>query len=99
MRNRDALGMDVTAVNRHFYDSLWSGTELLPPERFNTWPLISTLAAAAPNRLEIGPGMRPRLPMGGSCFIDISAPAIKRLHVLGGNTVAAQLSALPFASC
>src|SRR5947209_3707452 len=97
--NSDAIGMDVAAVNRHFYAALWSTTELLPPERFNTWPLIAALAAASPNRLELGPGMRPRLPMDGTCFIDISAPVIKRLNVLGVNAVAAELTALPFASC
>jgi SAM-dependent methyltransferase len=95
----NAVGADVAATNRHFYDSLWSGTELLPPERFNTWPLISALTAGAPGRLEIGPGMRPRLPIGGTCFIDISVQAIERLNALGANAITATPTALPFASC
>lgn len=94
-----AIAPDVTAVNRRFYDNLWSGTELLRPERFNTWPLISSLAACAPQRLEIGPGMLPRLPIGGSCFVDISVPAITRLNALGAHAVTATPTALPFASC
>jgi SAM-dependent methyltransferase len=97
--NSDATGADIAAINQQFYDSLWSGTEVLPPERFNTWPLISTLAAHAPTRLELGPGMLPRLPMAGTHFIDISAPAMTRLKVLGANAVTATLTALPFASC
>ena len=89
---------DTAAVNQHFYDNLWSGTELLRPERFNTWPLISALAAQAAQRLEIGPGMLPRLPIGATCFVDISVPAIMRLHALGANVVGASLAALPFAN-
>jgi SAM-dependent methyltransferase len=35
-------------------------------------------------RLEIGPGLRPRLPIEGTYFIDISAPAVARLNARGG---------------
>ncbi len=69
---------DVVAVNREFYDALWSDAKLQPPERFNTWPLISGLLAASPARLEIGPGLRPRLPIAGTHFLDISSPVIAR---------------------
>lgn len=96
--NAAAIAAKLAAANRQFYDSLWSRTELLRPERFNTWPLISALAASSPNRLEIGPGMRPRVPMDGSCFIDISVPATKCLNAMGAHAVAATLIALPFAS-
>lgn len=97
-RNPAAVQGDVAAVNRNFYDNLWSGTELLRPEQFNTWPLISALAASAPQRLEIGPGMRPRLPIRGTSFVDISVPAIQHLHALGAKAVTATLTALPCAS-
>jgi SAM-dependent methyltransferase len=88
---------DLVEVNRSFYDRLWRDTRLHPPERFNTWPLISTLAAQAPRRLEIGPGMRPRLPIAGSAFLDLSAPAVAALTARGGEARAGSALDLPFA--
>jgi len=87
---------DVVAVNREFYDALWSDAKLQPPERFNTWPLISGLLSAAPARLEIGPGLRPRLPIAGTHFLDISGPVIERLNARGGIATAGEITALPF---
>lgn len=66
------------------------------PERFNTWPLISGLLPLAPARLEIGPGLRPRLPLSGTHFVDISPPVIERLASRGGIAVAAESTELPF---
>jgi SAM-dependent methyltransferase len=86
----------LVAANREFYDALWSRAHLGRPSRFNTWPLISELCAGAPARLEIGPGLRPRLPVPGTRFLDISAPAIERLNARGGRAVPGEITALPF---
>ena len=67
---------DITATNRRFYNALWRRARLERPEGFNTWPLVSEILPFAPARLEIGPGLRPRLPIAGTHFIDISAPVI-----------------------
>jgi len=83
-------------VNRGFYDVLWSDTHLTRPDRFNTWPLISALLPLAPGRLEIGPGLRPRLPIPGTSFLDISPPVIERLQALGGMAVSGESTDLPF---
>jgi hypothetical protein len=77
-------GSSSVAANRRFYDALWSASYLVPPQRFNTWPLLSGLAAAAPARLEIGPGLRPRLPAADTHFVDVSRPALSRLKDRGG---------------
>ncbi len=87
---------DTNARNRIFYDQLWSGAELTQPERFNTWPLISGLLGVSPQRLEIGPGLRPRLPIAGSYFIDISPPVIEQLTMQGGIAAASDSARLPF---
>ena len=84
------------AKNAAFYDAFWSKTYLTRPERFNTWPLISTLLPSAGQRLEIGPGLRPRLPVQGTHFIDISAPVIEQLNALGALAQAGEVTALPF---
>src|SRR5688572_14358647 len=87
----------VEQVNQQFYDALWSGVRLIKPSRFNTWPLVQSLTEQAEQRLEVGPGMRPRLPIGGTHFVDISAPALQQLAREGGLSQAAPITALPFA--
>ncbi|MGH8460381.1 MAG: class I SAM-dependent methyltransferase [Stenotrophobium sp.] len=87
----------LLAVNLQFYDGLWSDARLVEPQRFNTWPLVSRLAARAPRRLEVAPGLRPRLPIPDTQFVDISAPALAKLSARGARTQQAPISALPFA--
>jgi len=84
------------SANRHFYDALWSASYVVPPQRFNTWPLLSRLAASALARLEIGPGLRPRLPIAGTYFVDVSRPAVSRLTARGGLATLGEITSLPF---
>ena len=87
---------EVGAANITFYADLWSGARLHQPRRFNTWPLVESLVAKAPNRLEIGPGMRPRLPIAGTCFVDLNETAAGALSAAGGYAGSARLTQLPF---
>jgi SAM-dependent methyltransferase len=87
---------DLLAANRQFYDALWWNARLQRPERFNTWPLISAMLPSAGARLEIGPGLRPRLPIPGTHFVDISQPAIDQLNARGGIAVRGEIDVLPF---
>jgi SAM-dependent methyltransferase len=87
------------ASNRRFYDALWSASYVVPPQRFNTWPLLSALAASATARLEIGPGLHPRLPIAGTHFVDISGPALSRLKARAGLATLGDITALPFPDC
>ncbi|MDD5286549.1 MAG: methyltransferase domain-containing protein [Desulfuromonadaceae bacterium] len=91
-----ADSLNIAETNRSFYNALWSNSYMEHPERFNTWPLISELLPAAPDRLEIGPGLRPRLPVEGTHFIDISAPAIERLQAGGGAARQGEICELPY---
>lgn len=91
-----AASPDAAAINRRFYDALWADTYLIRPERFNTWPLVRELSAAGPRRLEIGPGLRPRLPIAGTYCIEISRAALSRLVQHGGIAAQASADALPF---
>jgi SAM-dependent methyltransferase len=88
---------ELIQANRGFYESLWSRAKLIGPERFNTWPLARELAAAAPRRLEVAPGLRPRLPLDGTCFVDLSHAALHRLHASGAHAVHGMIGALPCA--
>lgn len=87
---------DVATRNRVFYDDLWARTYLTHPESFNTWPLVSGLLPQAAERLEVGPGLRPRLPIAGTHFVDLSPPAVARLNQRGGLARSGEISALPF---
>lgn len=82
--------------NRRFYDALWEKAELIAPSRFNTWPLVRELASPAPERLEIGPGLRPRLPIVGTQFVDLSTRAVDKLRRAGGIATTGTVTALDF---
>ncbi|MGB6605332.1 MAG: methyltransferase domain-containing protein [Steroidobacteraceae bacterium] len=88
---------DLLERNRRYYDQLWSDATFIEPQRFNTWPLVESLLSTAERRLEVAPGLRPRLPLIGTQFVDISAPAAVKLHARGAQVVLAEASALPFA--
>ena len=84
--------------NRSFYDSLWRHVSLRPPEWFNTWPVVEELVQGREHFLEIGPGVRPRLPVARSIFLDLSAEAARKLARGGGRPLRGNLIALPFPS-
>jgi len=88
---------ELREANKRFYDPLWAGAKLVQPHRFNTWALFGALAANAPRRLEVAPGLRPRLPLAGTRFVDISLPAVTKLRARGADAIEGLVSALPFA--
>jgi SAM-dependent methyltransferase len=88
---------ELLEVNRRFYDLLWSGARLVEPQRFNTWPLVSSVLPRSRRQLEVAPGLRPRLPLEATQFVDISVPALTTLHARGANVMLGLVSSLPFA--
>ena len=86
----------LVAKNSRFYDAFWGRTSLTRPESFNTWPLVSALVPAAGARLEIGPGLRPRLPIAGTHFLDLSPAAVRRLLARRGLARTGEITALPY---
>jgi len=96
-RSQNRSGRELLEVNRRFYDSLWSGARLMEAPRFNTWPLVASLLAQQRRRLEVAPGLRPRLPVAGTQFIDISVAALAVLQRRGGSVVQGTVTCLPYA--
>lgn len=88
---------DAANTNHNFYEALWSQCRMARPERLNTWPTIAALLPQAPVRLEVGPGLRPRLPVAGTHFIDLSATVVERLNARDAVARTGEVSALPFA--
>jgi SAM-dependent methyltransferase len=87
---------ELLGANRHFYNALWTDARLIEPERFNTWPLVRSLLAPAQRRLEVAPGLRPRLPIEDTQFVDISAAALEKLRARGGSGTLGSITALPY---
>ena len=85
-------------ANRRFYDLLWSGARLVEPQRFNTWPLVSSVLPSSRRQLEVAPGLRPRLPIEDTQFVNISEPALATLRAHGASVMLGLVSALPFAA-
>lgn len=86
----------LTLVNQRFYDQIWRDAVLYQGEDFNSWEVVGPLAARSADRLEVGPGLRPRLPVGGTQFVDLSPVAVERLNQAGGNAVEGSIDQLPF---
>lgn len=82
-------------VNRDFYDALWARSRVVPAARFNTWPLVASLLPTSPSRLEVAPGLRPRLPLEGTVFVDASEPAVAKLRDCGADARVGTVSTLP----
>lgn len=86
----------ATKANIRFYERLWSASRLRRPERFNTWPLVSCLAGGVRERLEVGPGLCPRLPIEGTHFLDASPTVVERLNAAGGIAREGDATHLPY---
>jgi len=94
---RELTEGELLEKNRSYYDMLWSDARLIEARRFNTWPLVQSLLPAAARRLEVAPGLRPRLPIEGTQFVDISAAAVARLRERGAQAMVGKVTRLPFA--
>ena len=88
---------ELLDANRRYYDSLWSGARLVEPQQFNTWPLVRSVVPQFGRMLEVAPGLRPRLPIADTQFVDISAPALAKLRAHGAQVALSQVASLPFA--
>jgi SAM-dependent methyltransferase len=94
--SRDRTEQELLEANLAFYDPLWKQSRLVPAERFNTWPLVQSLLTEPQSRLEVGPGLRPRLPVAGTCFVDASMPAVSKLREHGARAELGLVSSIPF---
>jgi SAM-dependent methyltransferase len=57
---------------------------------------VRSLVAQSRRRLEVAPGLRPRLPLDGTQFVDLSASALARLRERGAAAVLGLVTSLPF---
>jgi SAM-dependent methyltransferase len=83
---------DVDRYNRRFYERCWRTASLL------AMPGVEPLAKAEGLQVEIGCGLRPRLPLPEALFVDVSRTACTKLRRAGARVIRASIEALPFAS-
>ncbi len=95
MKPRQWSDAELIDANREFYDSLWSDARLIGPESFSTWPLVCSLVSSSRRSLEVAPGLRPRLPLEATLFVDMSVPAVAKLQAHGAHAVVGLVSSLP----
>ncbi len=74
---------NATAYNESLYEDFYTRMPFLPPDRLPWWPVFKELADASPERLEIGPGVFPRLPVVGTHVCDLSKGALDVLAKQG----------------
>lgn len=86
----------MAEINQAFYQRLWACSDFYGPEHFNTWDVLSELSRKAPRRLEIGPGLRPRLPIPETVFIDLSEVACQHLQNAGGHAHTTSFEAIQY---
>lgn len=67
------------SYNESLYEEMWKRMAFSPPDRLPWWPVLKELADKAPERLEVGPGVFPRLPVVGTHVVDLSSGALEVL--------------------
>ncbi len=69
---------------------------MVQPSVWAMWDTVGTYIAGKTHFLEIGAGNRPRIPIAGSYFVDLSAKAMEALRQLDGRCAVGGAEALPF---
>jgi SAM-dependent methyltransferase len=67
------------SYNEALYEEMWSHMAFHSPENLPWYPAIKALADAAPERLEVGAGVLPRLPVQGTHAVDLSKASLEVL--------------------
>lgn len=83
---------DIDRYNRRFYERCWRAASLL------AMPGVQPPAKVNGLQVEIGCGLRPRLPLAEALFVDVSPTACTKLQRAGARVIRASIDALPFAS-
>ena len=71
--------------NEEFYDRLWKNSRFLSHDIWPIWGAIRGCLKKDSRVLEIGPGIRPKVPIMGSYFVETSIVAANMLSEKGGN--------------
>lgn len=77
-------------ANKYFYEGFWREHRVFDPKEWAHWEIIKKFRKGV--FLEIGPGVKPKIPIKDNYFLDISKEAIKKLRNLGGHAYVSDLT-------
>jgi SAM-dependent methyltransferase len=80
---------DIERYNRAFYERCWRAGTVLPLPGVQPAPAERAL-------VELGSGLRPRLPIDDAVFLDLSLTACAKLARTGARAICGSAAALPF---
>jgi len=85
--------------NKKFYTNLWHIKKIKNCKFWNTWKKFEQIIPKENSKLlDIGCGIRPRIPIKGSYFLDISQTALKALEAQGGICHCGDAGEMPYYS-
>ena len=68
-----------TRYNEELYEEVWRLMSFRSPDHLPWWPALKAICENTRDRLEIGPGIFPRLPVEGTHVMDLSKYALEVL--------------------
>lgn len=80
----------IREINKRRYDILWKQYGIADPKFWPQWEVIKKYQGK--QCLEIGPGTKPKIPLAGGYFLDISQFAVERLNAGKGHAAVSDLS-------
>jgi SAM-dependent methyltransferase len=91
--------MSQTTKNKLLYTFLWGVKKPKSHTFWYSWKKISEIIPKKdPKLLDMGCGIRPRVPIKGSYFLDLSKPALDIIEKYGGKCTVGDARKLPFKS-
>jgi len=86
-----------TLKNKKLYSRLWRTNKLKSHTFWASWKKYKELIPKKnPKLLDIGCGIRPRVPVKGSYFLDLSKSALKIIEEHGGICTCGDVTSLPY---
>lgn len=81
--------LSIQNSNKNYYNKIWKNSHIFDPTTWPHWKIIQQYTNCT--CLEIGPGTKPKIPIKGNYFIDISKEVVMKLNSLGGKALQADL--------
>ncbi|MBN2016330.1 class I SAM-dependent methyltransferase [Candidatus Dojkabacteria bacterium] len=89
--------MNSIHKNKKLYTKLWSIKNLMSHKFWVTWKKFEEIIPEKdPRLLDIGCGVRPRIPTEGSYFLDLSQPALDLIGKKGGICHCGDAADMPY---
>jgi len=91
--------MTNTSKNKKLYTKIWKVKKIKSHKFWSTWTEFrKIIPRQKSNLLDIGCGIRPRIPVKNSYFVDLSESALNILEKYGGHCYCGDAKNLPYKS-